>query len=46
MRATALNQINERRYEATLRGKGVPEERIRKYGFGFKGKEVLIGDGL
>lgn len=43
---TALNQINERRYEATLRGKGVPEERIRKYGFGFKGKEVLIGDGL
>ena len=24
-------------------GKGIPEERIRKYGFAFRGKEVLIG---
>ena len=26
-------------------GFGLPEERIRKYGFAFCGKKVLIGDG-
>lgn len=31
------------RYEANLRAKGIPTERIRKYGFAFKGNMVLIG---
>ena len=39
----ALNQIEERKYEQTLLAHGVEEEHIRKYGFAFRGKEVLIG---
>ncbi len=39
----ALRQIQERDYQASLVAKGVPEDRIRKYGFAFCGKEVLIG---
>ena len=39
----ALRQIQERDYQASLAAKGVPEDRIRKYGFAFCGKEVLIG---
>lgn len=39
----ALAQITERDYAASLRQKGVPETRIRKYGFAFEGKRVLIG---
>ncbi len=39
----ALDQIEEKKYEVYLRQKGIPEERIRKYGFAFEGKTVLIG---
>lgn len=41
--AAALLQIEDKNYEAALVAKGVPRERIRKYGFAFCGKEVLIG---
>lgn len=36
-------QIDEKRYEADLVARGFDSERIRKYGFAFEGKEVLIG---
>ena len=39
----ALRQIEEKRYEQLLLDSGVPKERIRKYGFAFQGKKVLIG---
>ncbi len=38
----ALKQIEERRYETDLESRGFPGDRIRKYGFAFEGKEVLI----
>ena len=39
----ALRQIRERNYQASLVARGIPEEHIRKYGFAFCGKKVLIG---
>ncbi len=39
----ALRQINEKEYQAALIARGIPEEHIRKYGFAFCGKKVLIG---
>ena len=38
-----LQQIEEKGYQFSLIAKGIPEERIRKYGFAFCGKKVLIG---
>ena len=40
----ALAQIESRDYASGLRERGIPEERIRKYGFTFEGKTVLIGE--
>ena len=39
----ALTQIEEKKYEEVLRTRGIPGQRIRKYGFAFCGKKVLIG---
>lgn len=39
----ALRQIEDKKYKAALLDKGIPEEKIRKYGFAFCGKKVLIG---
>ena len=40
---SALKQIEEKKYEATLIARGIPKEKIKKYGFAFEGKNVLIG---
>lgn len=40
----ALNQIEEKQYETNLTAKKIPKENIRKYGFAFEGKTVLIGE--
>lgn len=40
---SALNQIEEKQYDARLLCRGVKKENIRHYGFAFEGKKVRIG---
>ena len=42
---SALKQIEEMKYETTLRSRGIEPGRVRKYGFAVEGKKVLIGEG-
>lgn len=39
----ALTQLEDKMYDMQLKRKGIPEGRIKKYGFAFEGKTVLIG---
>lgn len=40
---SALKQIEEKQYAANLMARGIPQNKIRMYGFAFQGKKVLIG---
>ena len=42
--AAALKQIEDKQYALSLMNHGIQESNIRKYGFAFKGKKVLIGE--
>ncbi len=39
----ALQQIEDKKYETFLLERGIPAQQIRKYGFAFQGKKILIG---
>lgn len=39
----ALKQIEDKQYDTELLARGIPQNRIRHYGFAFEGKTVLIG---
>ena len=41
---STLKQIEEKKYGQELKKRGIPEEHIRRYGFAFAGKKVLIGN--
>lgn len=41
--AAVHKQIEEKKYDELLIKKGIPAGKIKKYGFAFQGKEVLIG---
>jgi hypothetical protein len=41
----ALKQIEDRRYETDLLQRGIPDERIYRYGFAFEGEKCLIRKG-
>ncbi|MDO4538612.1 MAG: AAA family ATPase [Coriobacteriales bacterium] len=41
--ASALAQVDERRYAQSLASRGIAPERIHAYGVAFCGKEVLVG---
>ena len=40
--AAALKQIEDKKYAVYLETRGIPKERIRKYGIAFQGKNVLM----
>ena len=40
----ALRQIQKKQYDTELLARGITKERIRHYGFAFRGKEVLMGN--
>lgn len=40
----ALEQIRNKEYDAGLIQRGIPKNKICKYGFAFEGKKVLIGE--
>ena len=41
--ANALQQIEDKHYDTDLLARGIPQERIYKYGVAFRGREILIG---
>ena len=41
----ALKQIEEKKYDTELTNRGIPAERILKYGLAFRGKDCLIRKG-
>ena len=43
---SALTQVEELQYEANLIARGLKKSQIRKYGFAFQGKKVLIGENV